>query len=423
MNYKLLKNKDFFLLIWGKFVSMIGNNFQSFALSLYVLKTTGSGTKFASVMAVSLIPQILLGPIAGVFVDRYDRKKIIVALDMISGLTVAVMGFIYFFNKSLTLNFIYIFVIILAVISVIFNPAVGSVIPSIMKEEELIDANGINSFALSAAQLIAPVLAGVIYGFYGLFPILIANSISFVLASTAEMFIKIPKLNIKLNNNSPKVFISEFKVGISFIKNNSLILLIIISGFFINFAISPVINIGITYISKQILKISDFKYGLLETAASVGMLIGPFAASLVSKKHQIKDIFFYGILLDGLILFLIALVCSPIILSIFNSEMVPYISLIILLMFMLIFTMVVNIATSTMFQKEVPISMLGRVGAVLTTLSMGSIPLGQIIFGSLFDILPAYLPFIIAAIMIGAVSFIFKVKGSKISNPIAAKIN
>jgi len=102
MNVKLLKEKNFSLLMFGKFISLTGTQMQEFALSLYVLKITGSATLFASVIIVAMIPQLLLSPIAGVFADWLDRKKIIVYLDIISGILVGIFATIYMINGELT---------------------------------------------------------------------------------------------------------------------------------------------------------------------------------------------------------------------------------------------------------------------------------------------------------------------------------
>jgi MFS family permease len=81
-----MKNKNLSLLMLSNFVSLTGTQMQEFALSLYVLKRTGSATLFSSVLIVALIPQIIVSPIAGVFADWIDRKKIIIYLDVISSL-------------------------------------------------------------------------------------------------------------------------------------------------------------------------------------------------------------------------------------------------------------------------------------------------------------------------------------------------
>lgn len=74
MQYGILKDKNFLLLMFGKITSLVGSSMQNFALSLFVLATTGSATKFASILAVSIIPQLIIGPFAGVFVDWFYRS-------------------------------------------------------------------------------------------------------------------------------------------------------------------------------------------------------------------------------------------------------------------------------------------------------------------------------------------------------------
>lgn len=91
----LLKQRDFTLLIFGNLVSLLGSNMQQFALSLYVLDLTGSATIFASILSISVIPRLILTPIAGVFGDWFDRKKSIVFLDYLNSGIIALFGILF----------------------------------------------------------------------------------------------------------------------------------------------------------------------------------------------------------------------------------------------------------------------------------------------------------------------------------------
>jgi len=166
MNLELLKKKNFLLLMLGKIVSLIGSEMQGFALSLYVLKITGSATIFASVLSITIIPKLILGPIAGVLVDWFDRKKIIVYFDMLSGLTIGIYAILFMVNGVLSIGSIYVLSILLSLLSLIFQPAIRTIIPSIVKKEELVDANGINSIIMNIGSLMAPALAGILFGTY-----------------------------------------------------------------------------------------------------------------------------------------------------------------------------------------------------------------------------------------------------------------
>lgn len=391
MKVGLLKQKNLSLLMVGKLVSLIGTQMQNFALSLYVLKITGSGTKFASVLAVTLIPQLILGPFAGVFVDWFDRKKILVYLDLAAGLLVGGYGILYMANGGLSLGSIYVIAISLSIISLIFQPAIGTVIPSIVEKEELIDANGINSFVMSVGNLAAPLLAGVLFGFYGLFIILLLNGVSFIFSAACEMFISIPKNNKMPEKLDAKVFYKDFGEGLKFVKLNKLILNIMIVGLVVNFFGDPIFSLGFTFISKQVLKVSDVQYGAMESIAVISLIIAPFLSSIVSRKMDLCKILFLDILLCGIFTLLLAVIPSPGYLNMFSSNTVPYISMIIVAFTIGLVTTVGNIALGTVFQKEVPISMLGRVGTLMSTMCMAAIPLSRMIFGVLFDKIPAYM--------------------------------
>ncbi|WP_255405087.1 MFS transporter [Thermoanaerobacterium sp. RBIITD] len=125
MNLSIFKRKNFLFLITGKFISLLGSEMQNFALSLYVLKITGSATKFASVLAITLVPQIIFGNIAGVLADWFDRKKLLMMLDLLSAAIVAIYAIIFKMNGVLTLTQIYILSVLLSTISSMFNPTIG----------------------------------------------------------------------------------------------------------------------------------------------------------------------------------------------------------------------------------------------------------------------------------------------------------
>ena len=408
MNLNILKKKDFLLLMLGKCISQIGNDMQSFALSLYVLKITGSATKFASVLAVALIPQLILAPIAGVFVDWFDRKKMIVYLDIISGLVIG-MAFIIFISKGeLSLVNIYIIVIILSLTSVIFQPAISTVIPTIIEKEDLIDANGINSFIISIGKFISPIIAGILFGFFDLSIILLLNSISFIISSISEMFIKIPKINNKPKKLTFKLFKNDFMNDIKFIRNKKIIFNILIISIMLNFAGAPIFSVGITYISKRILQISDIQYGILESSFVVAMIISPFLCSIVSKKISLKKLLFIDVFVTSILIAILSIVSTSFYLNLFNSNFIPYISTMTIIFFIGIITTIGNIALNSIFQKEIPLEMMGRVGTVMSTVSMGLIPLSRMLFGVLFDIIPAYICVLICSILLLVTIMVFR---------------
>lgn len=409
---KLLNNRQFLLLNFGQFVSLVGTEMQDFALALYVLNVTGSSTKFASVLAITIIPRILLGPLLSVFSDWFDKKKIIVMMDVLSG--VVILGFWRIYSTgTISMIHIYFLVIILSLISCLFNPTIGSILPLIVKKEEILEANSINSFINSFGYLIAPLLAAAIMSKVSMGLLLFINGISFLLSALSEMFLKIPKIQKSKDEASNKRFnVSNFKKdfieGIKCIYNIKILKNIVITVCIINLVFNPTLSVGLPFISKTIIGISDGQYGILNSIMVIGSFIAPVLLTLISKKTDVNKIFIFGLLGCSAITILLGINSSNGFLSMFQeNSLLPFVFLCVNGVVMYIFVNMVNICISTIKQREVPVEILGRVNGVFSSIAMSVIPLGQMIYGVLFDKLPIYIPLTITACTLIIMPFIF----------------
>ena len=422
MNVKLLKQKNFLLLVLGGFVSVLGSDMQNFILSLYVLSLTGSGTKFASVLAIGIVPKIILGPFAGVFADRFDRKKMMVGLDLLSGITVGVFALIYSVNDGLYLSYIYVLVILLSLISIFFSPVDMAILPSIVRKEDLTEANSINFGIARIASLIAPMIGAALYGIFGLFIILIINSTSFILAAISEIFIAVPKNDRSNDKFTIKEFFCDFSEGFKFVLSNRIIMSIILLGLFLNFAGTPMLGLINTYILKQVIKVSDMQLGLLESIMMIAMFTAPFICSYLSKKMKVINILYLDNLIMGFIILSIALISSPLYINLFSSNFAPFVSMGITCLLISILCGINNILLGTILQQETPNFMMGRVSSVLGTLLIAATPLGQMVFGVLLDKIPVYVCVAIVSTIIIVSSVIFKVLTSSPSQKLEIAI-
>ncbi|WOO36020.1 MFS transporter [Anaerocolumna sp. AGMB13020] len=407
MNIRLLRNKDFALLMGGQYISSIGSGMQSFALSLYVLSITGSGGKFASVLAVSVIPKLILGPVSGVFIDRINRKKIIVCLDILSGI-VSALFYILSITSGIKLLYIYIGVIILSIISSIYSPAINSVFPSIMKKDELVDANALSSVIMSTASIISPMLAGALYGLLGLPIILLLNAVSFFCVSFMELFVKVPQVmreNIKFTF---ALFKKDFAEGVKFIVNHKLLRKMLICAFIINFTLNPMMSIGFVYLAKMVLKVSDVQLGMQQTVFVAGSLVGPFIASKLLKKLELSKIFYMGLFVLGGLITFIAFNTSKFIMDLFTGTTVPFILLVFIGALVVAIIGIINISLTTIKQRETPMELYGRVNSVQTMAAMSAVPLGQILFGSLLDHMPSYITILLTSFSLAITAFLFR---------------
>lgn len=388
MKFELLKSKNFVLLLLGQVISGVGSKMQSFALALYVLNITGSASKFATILSLSFVPELIIGPISGVIVDWVNRKKLVVLLDVLSGLLALIFAFMYLINNSLSIFRLSILVVFLSIISTIFQPAITTILPSIVDKEKLPEANSIWTVTSSAANMLAPIIAGALLQYLGLFFILVINSISFLLSGLSEVFIQVSK-----NNNLPekitvKSFWIDFTEGIEFIVNQKLILSICILLMTINFFLSPIITIGQPYILINIFNATDIQYGLFQSGLIIPMFIAPLLFTLASRKYQLKTLIIKSLGLSSLIILSLSFIANSLFLKLTKVNLIPIIILFIIFFVIMLFDLIANLAIYTLEQDLVPLNILGRVESAMMSLSFAFAPLGQIIFGLLFDKFP-----------------------------------
>ncbi|QAT62364.1 MFS transporter [Acidilutibacter cellobiosedens] len=386
MNIKLLKQKDFFLLMFGNMTSLIGTSMQNFALALYVLAITHSTIKFASVTAITIIPKLIFGPISGVLADRFNRKGIMIGTDLVSGIVVLIYSVVFYIKGNLNLIDIYMIVIILTTTSVIDNPAVQTVIPSIMKKNELIDANSINTLLMTISDILALTIGAILYDNFGIGIIFILNSISFIISAISEIFINIPKDNVKNEKTDLKIFMSDFKEGMNYIKGENLIFNLLFIMIFINFAFNPIFKIGLPYISTEVLSGNGMQYSMLRITIIISGIIGSIISGRISKKFGINKLLFWSGIAISVAIGLLAVFVSKPYLNIFATSIIPFITVIIICFIIMMIATLCNIVFETVIQKTVPLNMMGRIQSVISMVCTIAVPLGELFFGAVVDV-------------------------------------
>ncbi len=409
MDFKLLKNKNFTLYLFGKLISVLGSNIQQFALSLYVFALTGSTTLFATMISVSVIPRLLLSPIAGVFGDWFDRKKMIVRLDFFNGFLLLLIAAIYITQGGLDIWLIIALIILLEMVEIFYGSSSAAIIPSVVSKDNIAKAKSMQSVVFSSANLLSPIIAAVLFGFAGLFIILLFNGISFMLCAVAELFMRIPKTHQRPQKINVKQFFIDLNEGLSLIKNNAFISSLIYLATAVNFIVGPLLYIGFIYLIMDVLSGSEFQYGLFNSILAASMLLAPIIGARLIQQGDVRKICVYGVALVAVIFGFMAIIPSPYFLSLFNNNTVPFISLVALAFMIGLIITITNISISTMFAKVVPLNAMGRTATVMNLLITISLPIGQITMGFLLDTLPgSYVIILSSGILIIAVLLIKK---------------
>jgi len=127
MDFKIFRNRNFSLLVFGQATSVLGTGFATLALSLYVLNMTGSASKFSSILAFGMLPQIVLGSFTGTIVDKINRKTMLILLDSARGVFSILLFAVSIFSQ-LELWMIYFIVIFFSICEAFFEPALPSIV-------------------------------------------------------------------------------------------------------------------------------------------------------------------------------------------------------------------------------------------------------------------------------------------------------
>ena len=190
MKSHFLFARDFTLMVVGQIVSLFGNSILRFALSLHVLETTGSAAAFGGISALAMVPTLLCGPLGGVLADRVPRQAVMWGLDFATaGLT---LGYALLFPGGGPLGAAGAMMVLLAAIQALYQPAVQASVPLLAPEGRLAAANGAVSQVQALANLLGPVLGGVLCTWAGLGPLLGVGSACFFASAVMELFLRIP---------------------------------------------------------------------------------------------------------------------------------------------------------------------------------------------------------------------------------------
>lgn len=378
MKQKKLFKKDFLLIVIGQIISLFGNTILRFALSMIVLDITGSITIFGTILAISMVPTIALSALGGILADRINKRNIMLVLDFLTASCIIIFAIMFHLASSVVV--IAGLMVVLSIIQAFYQPSVQSSIPLLVEEENLMSANGIVIQVNALANLLGPILGGLLYGFLGIYPIVYVSAICFFLSAIMECFIQIPNIKQKAKASISQMIYSDFKEAFNFLvhKQKGLLqLLLLVSA--INLFMSAMLIVGLPYSIKILLGLNNQLYGLAEGVMGVGSILGGIFAGIMSKKIGFKQSHWL-IIGAGITILPIGV---AIILK--QNPMLSYgIILISVLTTMLLCTLF-SVYGQTMIQKLTPSTMLGKLSSVVTTISICVLPIGQIIYGSMFD--------------------------------------
>ncbi len=390
--------KDFWLVVIGQIISLFGNATMRFALPIHLLAVTGSAALLGIVSGCAFIPLAVMSPIGGIIADRVNKRNIMVFLDFFtSGMTIL---FLLLYGQVSITGLVLVMMFLLYGISGTYQPSVQASIPFLVKEEQIMPANAIVNMVASLSGLLGPALGGMAYSVWGISSVLGIAAGCFFFSAVMEIFIHIPFVKQHKGESIFQDTKKDIKDSISYItKEKTAIGKLTICCAAINIVMSALMIIGLPVIVTQILEFSSKEasrlYGFLEGSLAMGGLIGGMVAGIFGKKMDVNKSFRL-LILSGLMLVPVGMV-----LLLKPSAYLTYAVLILTGVFIMALATIYTIQVMSYIQITVPEEIVGKVIAWTFAISTCALPIGQILYGVLFENLRTilYVIFFIAAIL------------------------
>jgi predicted MFS family arabinose efflux permease len=370
----VLKHRDFRLLWLGQLLSKTGSQFNYIALAWLVLQTTGSALATGGVYLAQVLPAALLGWVAGVPVDRSDRRMLMFHCDWMRAVLVLVLP-ISFALHSLQEWLIYLVTFAISALSLLFYAAEKSVIPALVPAEELTEANAWAEITEQFGALIGPVLAGVLIA---ILPspvhILYLNTATFAFSAVTLLLLSWRDHQVRATGGARQT-LREAREGLTCLLQDPLLRVVFFTATAVNFLVAP-FTVVFPVLSDRVLHAGATGFGWLMGAFGAGMLAGSLAAGRLARALRPANLIYGGMALLGCALAAIS-ACNQLwpavaLAALASTGIGPS-----------------NAVILTLVQKATPERLLGRVFASLSALVQVAVPLGVALVSPLLDLLGA----------------------------------
>ena len=373
-----LFTKNFTLLILGQLTSLFGNFILKLALSMYVLEVTGSAAIFAGILSAATIPTILLSPLGGILADRADRRNIMVALDALTG--VSVLCAALFLSESNAIAVISTLLIILSILGAFETPTVQACIPTMLQGDNIMKGNAVVNQVASLSYLIAPMLGSVLYAMLGLKPVMYASVVCFFITALFECFIKLSYQRIQSQGGVLQIVKQDFLSSMQYIsKEQTSISKMLLLTAFSRFFVMGITIVGLPFLVRTVLGFNPKYYGAAESALAVATILGSIAAGILAEKLKIHKL---SVLLASMGIFIIP---AGIVFLLPVNAIIKYGVTVVSFCGMQAVISIFSIFAVSLIQQRTPNHLIGKVMAYTSTVTLCVQPIGQIVYGFLFD--------------------------------------
>jgi MFS family permease len=278
--FAVFKNRNFSLLWTGQLVSTIGSALTSLAASIYVYRLTGSALSVGLMLMATAAPSLLVGLFAGVFVDRYDRKKIMITADILRAVLILLVPVL----APLNVIWLYVIVMLTSAIGQFFDPAHESVLPEVASDEELAAANSLIAISSFGSTAVGFAMAGLIASAANINWAFYADAITFLISAICVYLISVKPIQAE-EETSAAVVIKNLRAGVRQLFSTPVLrsLFAVQVIVLISFGLS---NTLLLPFALTALNATEFEYGLQEGLTSIGFVVASLLMAKVFDRLQ-----------------------------------------------------------------------------------------------------------------------------------------
>jgi len=282
----ILRQRNFALLWSGGLISMVGDWLLRIGLPVYVYTLTGSALATSIMLITGFVPDVLLGSVAGVFVDRWDRRKTMMTSNLL--LAVGLLPLLAVHSKD-TLWIVYIVQFFEACISQFVLPAENALIPHLVSEEQLVSANALKSISQNISRLVGSALGGLLIGGLGLSSVVLLDAVTFLFVCVMLGLMQLPTSPVNTQKTSETVaaeeknLLREWLEGLQLILRLRPLTILCLMGAVQSIG-EGVFGVLLVVFVEKVLGYGAAVYGSLGSMQAVGSLLGGALIGLLGKR-------------------------------------------------------------------------------------------------------------------------------------------
>ena len=362
MNKRL--SADFWKFFAGQTISNFGGSITNFALPLLVFKLTHSPISLAITTAVEFAPYLLFGLVIGAWADRTDRRRLMIATDLLRGVAIGSIPLAYFAG-DLSVWWIYAVAFVHSLLTIAFNAGQFAAVPSLVEGDDLVTANGRIQASFEAAAITGPFLAGVALLTFPLQTLFSVDAASFVVSAASLGWIR-RSFNGPSRERSTHIF-RDVVEGLRYVLKHPVLRMISAMMALYNF-FNSTSYAQVVLFAKERLMANDAQVGWMFSASSVAVIIFSLLIGRLRKRLKFSQAILGILMATGLLLIL------------FSQMRIYWLGLLVWALWAGVGSMF-DINTMSLRQAIVPNEMLGRVMTIAGVLAWSAIPLGTLAGG------------------------------------------